>query len=237
MLILGIVTLIGYWRATTPDPSGFGEKQGISARKLVRSTLIANYIGTGLQQFALLLMIPFVVGVISVIGGIIGVVNVFACFTYSRQLALRVPDPAMAKGFRIVMWASAIGMVLVLPVMVFGIVMSARSAATATGAAYVYSSSTSAPAAPTVIGPPATQPGFQAMEIPLAGASTTSAPATMSAGMAIGSVAIAGVGCVALVFGLVFGIWTIILFFKLRRALITAAREARGTWAFAPPVI
>jgi hypothetical protein len=100
---LGIIGLTGYWKVTTPDPAT--EEDGITARRLVRFTAVFGY-ALALAEHLAPAGVPsesFALGV-GLIGGTNGLVKVFAVFIYARRLALRIPDPKLAKETRIVMW-------------------------------------------------------------------------------------------------------------------------------------
>ena len=97
---------------TTQEPRIALAESGLSWRKTIR---VAAGAGVVLQvvQF-----IPGVQGVIAltmattVVAGVAGFITTFGEFTYARSLALRIPDPKLAKSTNIVKWGLSIVMLL-----------------------------------------------------------------------------------------------------------------------------
>jgi hypothetical protein len=100
---LGIVSVIGYWKVTTPDPGRLEQEPPVNARNLVRLTVVLNYV-FGFARLGAGAIDRRVLIVALAIAGLSGVVNYFAIFTYARQLALRIPNLRLAGQTRIVMW-------------------------------------------------------------------------------------------------------------------------------------
>jgi len=108
-LIAPFIALVGYWQITTPEPvEKFGDPD--TTRILARWCNVSPPV---LSALALPLVLAdtqvmfIAAAVVEVIGGLVGLVGAFAAFTYVRRLALRIPDDALAKQTRIVMWGYA----------------------------------------------------------------------------------------------------------------------------------
>ena len=102
-----IINMVGYvlivagtWQLTEPDPSGLGEAAYGTARKLIRVTLLIGVVNfvVSLFQSSVTLSQPVSValGIIGFLGGIAGLVGVFAQLRYVRKLSLRIPDESLA---------------------------------------------------------------------------------------------------------------------------------------------
>lgn len=214
---LGLITTYGYWRVTMPDPSGHGETNRINARQMTRVTILINFVINPPMQFVLrqfpaagLFALP-VLSLISLIGTV-------AMFRYARQLALRIPDTATAKGFRITMWGfvamSIIGMLGGVLGMAFGHWASS-------GATNIY---------PTT----ATTSMTTTTGTALGGSYTSTTTFQASSGTTWGLGFVAAFGCVVGVSAFVFGIWAIILVLRLRKGLNQASEQALHSWAAIP---
>jgi hypothetical protein len=120
VVLLGIVIVGGYvlflsgwWQLTEPDPSGIGEEQYGTARKIIRIALILGVINQVLNIIVGAAAPPPSVRVaIQIIGfmiGIVGVIGIFAQLQYLGKLALRIPDDNLAARARFLMFALGIG--------------------------------------------------------------------------------------------------------------------------------
>jgi hypothetical protein len=105
----GLVYLYGVWLMTEPDPSGVGEDQYGTARRIIRFTTIVGIVQNVLSvaepdvQYSRALTIAF--GVASLAAGLIGVVGQFAELRYLQRLALRIPDERLSRRARFLFWA------------------------------------------------------------------------------------------------------------------------------------
>jgi hypothetical protein len=95
--------LIGYWKLTSPDPSGVGESDGISIRKLARTVVLISAALAIVLQFARF-DILFFWGVFGV-ATVATIVERLAMFSYARALLLRIPADRLAWQCRILMWS------------------------------------------------------------------------------------------------------------------------------------
>jgi hypothetical protein len=172
-LLASLISFVGYWKLTTPDPVGLEDPSKITARKLTRITQLA-----GLATAVAAILVPKSWSVLPVIVAafviVIAIVGMFATLTYARQLALRIPDERMAGHCRIVMWG-------IVACMGLGFILGLAMAIVGPGAAF-------------------------------------------------------GACFVALGF-LVFGIWSLVLIFRFRRAFKESAHLAAATWAAAPRAV
>jgi hypothetical protein len=111
-LLAGIGSFVGAWFLTEPDPSGLGEDQYGTARKVIRVTLLIGIVGQVLQIVQTLeTLSPTVLRaflVLGVIAGLAGVVGQFAQLQYLSKLATRIPDLKLSDRARFLMWAFGI---------------------------------------------------------------------------------------------------------------------------------
>jgi hypothetical protein len=104
-----VLMIIGGWLLTEPDPSGLGEEQYGTARKLIRIALIvgaANSLLSVISSLATFDPAVFIaVAVVSGLAGLVGVAGQVAQLNYLGKLAMRIPDLALAARARFLMWA------------------------------------------------------------------------------------------------------------------------------------
>ena len=170
-----IVSLVGYWRVTMPDPGRIGEEPQLNARVVARFGMVAGVV-LGPSQHLIAQVAPQAAAIVGMGGPIVGLVTTFAIFVYARRLALRIPDDSLASQTRTVMWGIAFSSGLVVIMSVLLVVSLSR----------------------------------------------------LGVGGAGGVVVVACIGAVIM---LIFAIWSLILVFRYRRAMLNAAAEARTTWA------
>jgi hypothetical protein len=133
MLAGNALMVVGSWLLTEPDPSGLGEDQYGTSRKIIRITVVLGVVNTVLN-LGVTFAPPFppaanlAIQAVAFLMGIAGVVGMFAQLQYLRKLALRIPDDALAGRARFLMYAIAIsyGSILVL---IFVVAMLSTSAA------------------------------------------------------------------------------------------------------------
>lgn len=227
-ILIGLGSLYGYWKATTPDPGRVESESGLTARRLVRLTQVLEFC------VALLVAPAFVVGSMlvgivvaaSTFGTIISVVGIFAALTYARRLAMRIPDENLARATRIVMWGLGITFSLIA---LLSTTAGILTAGMRTPPTWIAPGTTSAPA----------RPGATTMTIRVnvrGQSGPTTVPTALAPPRPPPWLAAAGLGMA--VCGLattVFGFWAIWLLFRYRSALRNAAQSAEQTWAAAPP--
>lgn len=100
VLVGWVLMLVGWILLTSPDPSGLGEDQYGTARKLIRVALAVGVFQQLLGLTALLNLDPglsMMIDVVSLAAGIFAVVGIFAQLTYLEKLALRIPDMALSQ--------------------------------------------------------------------------------------------------------------------------------------------
>lgn len=187
----------------------------MTARKLVRVTQVLRFCFE--SATALLPQLGMVIIIVATVANqIVGVIGFFAIFIYARKLALRIPNDKLARHCRIVMWGlvAATGVAIV-----FGIVayLAAPGTAPAGPAAFGGPATTPPAGSPAAIGPTAGPPGTGAA--PPAASSTPNLFLLALGGLLLG-------------FGyLVFGVWSLILILRFRRAFHDASELALATWA------
>lgn len=182
--LASLISFYGVWFITEPDPSGIGEDPSITARKVIRVTLVVGLVSALLQIIAAAEtfsgVVTFVLGGLILLAGIVALIGVFATFVYYEKLARRIPDDRLAVRARFLKWAYTI----VLAVM--AVAGGLMGLATAVGGS---------------VGP-----GFGVL-------------ACLMLPVLLGLI--------------VFGVMTIFMLLKLRRAVAEQARLARATWAAA----
>ncbi len=108
-----ILMLVGTWRMTEPDPSGLGEDQYGTSRRLIRITLVLGVIDALLDVVQELITVPPAVRlallILAVLFGIAAVVGLFAQLQYLKKLALRIPDAKLAGRAHFLMYGLGIG--------------------------------------------------------------------------------------------------------------------------------
>ena len=121
--IIGVVGAVlgflGGWQLTEPDPSGIGEDRYGTSRRIIRIALAIGIINTLLHFIENLSTVPpavrITLTIVAGVSGLAGLIGHFAQLNYLSKLALRIPDVAVAKRARFLMWAIGIsyGFVLV----------------------------------------------------------------------------------------------------------------------------
>ncbi len=219
-LVGALIVFVGYWRVTTPDPGRVEEESSRSARKLVR---VAQVAGIALLPSNVAAgFIPASLQVLLMIGSaVVGIAGVFAIFVYARQLASRIPDDKLARNTRIVMWGSVVVVAMFAVTMIGGIGMLATLPAG--GGTFVTTTSTSAPAG----GAWVTRVNVSPSTMPV---TTTFAVTATARGLSFGTL-MGFAGCGAGIGVLVFGVWSLVLIDRYRKALRESAEIARQTWA------
>ncbi|MEW6251851.1 MAG: hypothetical protein AB1716_14490 [Planctomycetota bacterium] len=110
--LISLVSFYGAWLMTTPDPSGIGEDPNLTARKLVRVTLVVamagNLLALVVAGLDLGLELAVVLGIAASLAGLVGLVGEFAKFIYYEKLASRVPNWQLASRARFLRWAFTI---------------------------------------------------------------------------------------------------------------------------------
>jgi hypothetical protein len=119
-----ILFVAGGWLLTTPDPSGIGEQEYGTPRKIIRITLIIGACSQ-LLSFADAISAPppaahLAISSIAGIAGLAGAVGQFAQLLYLSKLALRIPDDKLSARARFLMWAIGISYGLIV---VFGLIL------------------------------------------------------------------------------------------------------------------
>lgn len=246
---MGLIGLIGYWKVTSPDPGATDHDSPTSARRLVRITQTANYV-VGPVQTLLQMLGSWIAVVPAAVDGLCGVVGTIAIFVYGRKLAMRIPDDKTARDCRIVMWGLS---VTSLVAAVFGILTLARltpvvtpltTTTSAPGTVMKVALSSSGTAAWTTTMATTGPATMTTTVIPIPGGSATTSTATGTAttftgggpfgGTPGGTAGFAGIACFTGLGFLIFGLWSLRILLRMRKALNEAAEQARATWARAP---
>jgi hypothetical protein len=97
----GIFSLVGSWFITEPDPSGIGEDEYGTARKVIRVTLLIQLASFPLNFASQRTVLPpaqrQLIVAISGLMSIAGVVGLIAQLQYFGKLAGRIPDQGLAS--------------------------------------------------------------------------------------------------------------------------------------------
>jgi len=122
---IGLVTLVGWWMFSAPDPAIIGQETGSRARVIVRTTVAISAAATILQAVfetaSASTVNPAVhVAVVGTTAAslIAGIVKFFAAMLYIRWLAPRLPSRAIDKKARQYMWLIPL-LVLVTPCTIY----------------------------------------------------------------------------------------------------------------------
>ncbi len=120
MLIGYVLYLLGTWLLTEPDPSGLGEDQYGTSRKIIRIALLLGVVNQAMEIARQFAPIPEALrSTLTLIGfafSVAGLVALFAQLQYLKKLAMRIPDQPLANRARFLMYAIGIsyGLVIVL---------------------------------------------------------------------------------------------------------------------------
>jgi hypothetical protein len=138
MFIVQLITFYGVWLMTEPDPSGIGEDPNITARKVIRITLVVGLLNSPLQFALGALNLPragvILVGLIMLLVGLVGLVGEFAKFIYYERLARRIPEDSLAGRARFLKWAFTITLAVMVVVGGIAAIVGATAPAGAGGA-------------------------------------------------------------------------------------------------------
>jgi hypothetical protein len=103
------MTLLGSWRLTAPDPSGLGEDQYGTSRKVIRIGLgfsLANQMIALLRtQLMYLAVDPQLITYATLLIELVGIVAIFAELDYLKKIALRFPDQKLSARAAFLMYA------------------------------------------------------------------------------------------------------------------------------------
>jgi hypothetical protein len=109
-----IVWIYGAWLITSPDPSGLGEHRYGLARRMARFSLLI-YVGGTVLLLPLSVTTPSMVVAraamaLAPVLSIVILVGHFAMLSYLMRIAARIPDAALARQARVLLYASGISM-------------------------------------------------------------------------------------------------------------------------------
>lgn len=95
-----VLTTVGWWKMTEPDPSGLGEDRYGTPRKIIRIALIVSIFAQVIDHLPQLTKLDpasaLAVQVVAVVLGLVGIVGFFAQLLYLKRLALRIPDAQLS---------------------------------------------------------------------------------------------------------------------------------------------
>jgi hypothetical protein len=107
-----VCMLIGAWLLTSPDPSGVGESQYGTVRKIIRIALAVGVGNTLLSLVADAVTLPpgakLMLAVVNVGAGLFSLVGQYCQLQYLEKLALRIPEPALSGRAKFLKFAIAI---------------------------------------------------------------------------------------------------------------------------------
>lgn len=214
--LASLISVYGAWLLTSPDPSGIGDDRYANARKIVRITLIlglaSGFTNLGLQNLSLPLVAFVVLMSLNTLAGLTSVVGEVAKYFYLRTLADRIPHPEYAARARLIAWAFAIGLPIVLLGSMLAMVAMLSGSNTPGGTFSLA----------------AMQTGMRP------GSVTFSTTATGTPPTGIAAVILMVGGCLSAIAGvalIVFYILALILIYRLGQAFREQAYYARATWA------
>jgi hypothetical protein len=109
VLIALLMSLVGSWRLTTPDPSGLGESRYGTSRQLIRWGLAASALKEALNLSPFRTLLPSVD--VQIIEGFLIALQLFNCIAlvaemlYLSKLADRLPDDRLSERAMFLMYA------------------------------------------------------------------------------------------------------------------------------------
>jgi hypothetical protein len=109
LVVAMILSAVGWWLLTQPDPSGLGEDQYGTARKLIRVSQVVGLLQIALgglmsaMTFDDATMMAF--QAVMVVAIFVGVMGIFAECSYLDRLARRIPDDRLSSRAHFLMWA------------------------------------------------------------------------------------------------------------------------------------
>ena len=106
-LVVAVVSLVGYWKVTEPEPGRVEHEPQWSPRFLTRWTSVA-LVGIRGADLVLLQLGPGAVLGSLLAEAVVAVVGTFATGYYAMSLASRLPDARLERQTHIVMWGMAI---------------------------------------------------------------------------------------------------------------------------------
>lgn len=123
-----LMSVAGWWMFSSPNPAETGEDRGVTARQVVRATVVISALGTIANQVAGVVYVPapgavgaggampsdlvgMAIAATGVISTIAWAVWFFAAMRYLRWLAPRLPDVRVYERAKLMMW---LGPVLVI---------------------------------------------------------------------------------------------------------------------------
>ncbi len=104
---ISVVSLIGWWLFSAPDPTFVGSGGGTTARKVVRATVAAAAVLTAMVTVADTLATssaPSGTAAGDILLGVVQAIKFFAAMLYLRWLAPRFPDAVIDARARLLMW-------------------------------------------------------------------------------------------------------------------------------------
>jgi hypothetical protein len=111
-MIANLLVVIGSWLLTEPDPSGLGELEYGTPRKIIRITLLIGLANGALNFGAARLTIPnelgLILAIVNIGGAIASVVGTFAQLLYLKKLARRIPSSTLENRAQSIMWGFGI---------------------------------------------------------------------------------------------------------------------------------
>jgi hypothetical protein len=116
ILIGYILSTIGWWFLTQPDPSGLGEDKYGTSRKIIRICLIVGVVQSGFAVMANFVTMEdtllMLLGVFSLISMVVADIGLIAQLYYLERLALRIPDNLLSARAHFLMYALGISYAL-----------------------------------------------------------------------------------------------------------------------------
>jgi hypothetical protein len=104
-----IVATIGWWLLTRPDPSGLGEDQYGTVRKIIRVAQVVGLVQLFLANVTRVTTLDDVtmmaIQAVTIICHIVEAVGIFAECAYLERLARRIPDAQISARAHFLMWA------------------------------------------------------------------------------------------------------------------------------------
>ncbi|MBP7745498.1 MAG: hypothetical protein KA383_05155 [Phycisphaerae bacterium] len=110
---VALITFYGTWLVTEPDPSGIGEDPNLTARKVLRASLVIGLVFDAAEVAAAAAtgsMTSTLLQWLAAGDQVVGLVTMFTTFMYYERLARRIPDLALAARARLLRWGNVIAL-------------------------------------------------------------------------------------------------------------------------------
>jgi len=126
-LAVSVLSLVGWWLLSSPDPGKAGVDLGASSRKILRVLLIIKAAGALFNLVVATTGLSFTLGSLVTIVGVVEQLTATAAFIvsmlYLKTLAYRMPSEHIAKHSKTVLWLAVVLFVLTIIIVAGGAIL------------------------------------------------------------------------------------------------------------------